>query len=345
MISKVYLQGYQYRYLGNAPKGPPHGLVGQVSENGIDMHGAYVELIFTTWSVPEGASRAWRVYDEDEIELVGTGDGAVNRTTTLIKPRAPGPIPDEVSQKPPRRPRLTSKDTNPKDAVGIRKAPVSCVSAIVLQQVEDYLGRPIMPAVVFLLGLGMMEGARKYGRHNYRVAGVRASVYYDATLRHVSQWLAGQDVDTDSGLPHLVKAIASLFVLWDAHELDKLTDDRPPAGPPWRWRPYRELPGTNRGVMAIDALMDIEQTLRAWWEGDNFHPGSTTPLPVVALGQLVGLVEAVMIGDWTDNRGDYVMDDPDWLQDLNAKASVIIDKYPVESEPYTETEVKAGKYQ
>ncbi|SVD92517.1 uncharacterized protein METZ01_LOCUS445371, partial [marine metagenome] len=30
-----------------------------------------------------------------------------------------------------------------------------------------------------------MEGAIKYGRHNYRIAGVRASVYIDATIGHL----------------------------------------------------------------------------------------------------------------------------------------------------------------
>lgn len=107
------------------------------------------------------------------------------------------------------------KDTNPKDAVGIRKPPMSTVSAPVLLEV----------------GLAMLEGARKYGRHNYRVAAVRASVYYDATFRHMMQWFEGEDIDPDSGLSHITKAIASLCVLRDAMIQDKLVDDRPPASP------------------------------------------------------------------------------------------------------------------
>lgn len=105
-----------------------------------------------------------------------------------------------------------SKATNPKDAVGTGKVPFSTVPA-----------RPVAE-----IGLAMLEGARKYGRHNYRVAGVRASVYYDAALRHLTAWWEGQDIDPDSGLPPVVKAMACLVVLRDAELNLMLTDDRPP---------------------------------------------------------------------------------------------------------------------
>ena len=107
------------------------------------------------------------------------------------------------------------KDTNPKDAVGIKKAPLSTISGPVLLEV----------------GLGMMEGARKYGRHNYREAGVRGSTYYDATIRHLIAWYEGEDIDPDSGLSHITKAIASLTVLRDAMIFKNWTDDRPPKAP------------------------------------------------------------------------------------------------------------------
>jgi len=107
---------------------------------------------------------------------------------------------------------MTSKPTNPKDAVGIAKVPLSVVSAPVLMEI----------------GLGMMEGARKYGRHNYRVAGVRASVYYDAAMRHLMSWWEGEDIDPDSGLSHVSKALACLSVLRDSMILGNWKDDRPP---------------------------------------------------------------------------------------------------------------------
>lgn len=105
-----------------------------------------------------------------------------------------------------------TKPSNPKDAVGILKAPLSTV--------------PTGP--LFRIGAAMNEGARKYGRHNYRDVGVRASVYYDALMRHMMAYWDGEDIDKESGLCHLDKAAACLIVWMDAQINDKLTDDRPP---------------------------------------------------------------------------------------------------------------------
>ena len=103
------------------------------------------------------------------------------------------------------------KDTNPKDAIGVSKAPMSTVPC----------------GVMLELGVAMLEGSLKYGRHNYRVAGVRASVYYDALFRHAMDWYEGNDVDPGSGLNHITKAIATLVVLRDAMQNDMVFDDRP----------------------------------------------------------------------------------------------------------------------
>jgi hypothetical protein len=110
---------------------------------------------------------------------------------------------------------LDIKDTNPKDSVGIKKVPISPVSGPVMLEV----------------GLGMLEGACKYGRHNYRDAGVRGSVYYDATFRHLMAWWEGEDTDPDSGLSHITKAITSLVVLRDSMIRQNWIDDRPPKSP------------------------------------------------------------------------------------------------------------------
>jgi hypothetical protein len=107
----------------------------------------------------------------------------------------------------------TVKESNPKDAVGTKKVPFSTVPAPVVAEV----------------GLAMLEGALKYGRHNYRAIGVRTSVYYDAALRHLTAFWEGQDVDPDSGLPHIIKAIACLTVLRDSQLIGNVVDDRPPS--------------------------------------------------------------------------------------------------------------------
>ncbi len=104
---------------------------------------------------------------------------------------------------------------NPKDMVGVKKW-------------RHYASVPV--TVLWEIGVGMMEGAMKYGRHNYRVSGVRASVYVDAAKGHIDQWWEGENLDADSGISHISKAICSLVVLRDAMIQDMLTDDRPPRG-------------------------------------------------------------------------------------------------------------------
>lgn len=103
------------------------------------------------------------------------------------------------------------KASNPKDRIGIKKVPQSVVPS-----------GPIME-----MGLGMMEGALKYGAHNYRAIGVRASVYYDAAERHLKAFWEGEDIDPDSGLPHIVKAMCCLAVLRDSQIMGNWVDDRP----------------------------------------------------------------------------------------------------------------------
>jgi dATP/dGTP diphosphohydrolase len=112
-----------------------------------------------------------------------------------------------------------AKDTNPKDAAGSRKA-----------RWFSYLPLRVLVGV----GLALFEGARKYGRHNYRVAGVRASVYVDACVSgHLTPWMEGEDIDPDSGLSHIDKAIASLVVLRDGMYEGNWVDDRPPSAKDW----------------------------------------------------------------------------------------------------------------
>ena len=106
---------------------------------------------------------------------------------------------------------MDKKATNPKDALGIKKAPLHLV--------------PTGP--LYEVGLAMLEGGRKYGAHNYRAVGTRASVYYDAALRHINQWWEGEDIDAVSGIHHLMKAAACLFVQRDSQMMGNDVDDRP----------------------------------------------------------------------------------------------------------------------
>ena len=103
-----------------------------------------------------------------------------------------------------------TKPTNPKDAIGSDKIPLH-----------------LWPETASILGsLAMLDGALKYGRSNFRAIGVRSSIYYDAARRHMIKWFEGEDIDEDSGLPHLSHALACLAILIDADAAGKLNDDR-----------------------------------------------------------------------------------------------------------------------
>jgi hypothetical protein len=149
----------------------------------------------------------------------------------------------------PRSPVIEKKDTNPKDAVGIRKW-------------RQFTTVPL--TVLWELGVAMLEGARKYGRHNYRVAGVRSSVYVDAAMGHLSCYWEGEDIDDLSGLHHVTKAIASLTVLRDAMIQEKYIDDRPPK--------TKNLEKVKADLQAVVDRMfeDHPEAKPAYLEGDQF---------------------------------------------------------------------------
>lgn len=124
-----------------------------------------------------------------------------------------------------------SSPINPKDAIGQGKLPMHLVPTAV--------GR--------YAALAFAEGALKYGKYNWRVAGVRISIYLDAVHRHMAKFQDGEWADGDNeeaaaiaagewnaeavygtGVPHLASIIACAGIILDAGECAKLTDDRPP---------------------------------------------------------------------------------------------------------------------
>lgn len=113
------------------------------------------------------------------------------------------------------------KPTNPKDIVGSDKLPLH-----------------LWPATATAYGcLGLLDGALKYGRSNWRVAGVRLSIYVDAIQRHTNALFEGEWIDPDSGLPHVSHILACAAIIADAEAAGKLEhDEQFPGG-------YRELVG------------------------------------------------------------------------------------------------------
>jgi hypothetical protein len=105
---------------------------------------------------------------------------------------------------------MTVKPTNPKDLLGSNKIPLH-----------------LFPSTAITYGaIALLDGALKYGRNNFRHTGVRATIYIDAITRHLHAWTEGEDLDVDSGVPHLAHILASAAILVEAIEKGNLEDDR-----------------------------------------------------------------------------------------------------------------------
>ena len=138
------------------------------------------------------------------------------------------------------------KPTNPKDAQAVARLP--------LHLVPD--------TMTVFAALAFVEGDAKYGGYNWRVAGVRASVYRSAVDRHLKKWWNGEWADPKTGVPHLASALAGIAIILDAHVADKLTDDRPPPVP---------LSSLIDGAEAdVRSIMDLfaDRNPKRWTIGD-----------------------------------------------------------------------------
>ena len=141
-----------------------------------------------------------------------------------------------------------TKPSNPKDAIGSKKLAMHLVPSIV----QVYAA------------LGFTEGALKYGRSNWREAGVKASIYVDACKRHLDAWFEGETVAPDSGVPHLANALACLAIIVDAQAAGKLVDDRAYNGAGYRKLVEELTPHVGR-LKALHADKDPKH----YTAGDN----------------------------------------------------------------------------
>jgi len=157
---------------------------------------------------------------------------------------------------------------NPKDELGTAKAPLHLIPNTAL----------------VAMSMAFLEGREKYGQYNWRITGVRASVYQAALLRHMMAWFDGEDIDPDSGLPHLHKAIACLAILIDADVLGVLEDDRPPRAPTARMmESTKELGEHIRTKLA--EYKPFQYTERNRHEGPQEDPGPIRDFFDPPLGQ------------------------------------------------------------
>lgn len=82
--------------------------------------------------------------------------------------------------------------------------------------VKNDSGKPSISLIpkdaIWGMAQALTFGAKKYGRHNFR-NGIAFSRLADAAERHLTAWMEGEIVDSESGLSHLDHALASLAML------------------------------------------------------------------------------------------------------------------------------------
>jgi len=145
------------------------------------------------WKHDGGAADivAYRVVQPDEVTLVSAAYEAAN------------PLPAAAGL----------KDTNPKDAAASSRVPMHLVP----------------DSLMLFAAMGFAEGDSKYIGYNFRVAGVRASVYVSALRRHLMRYFNGEWADKKTGVPHLASVASCVAILIDGHVVGNIVDDRPPA--------------------------------------------------------------------------------------------------------------------
>lgn len=155
---------------------------------------------------------------EFEIEVF---DGLQNRLVTTLRSREDIEIFEEVLGRnavwgPPTRARVSFNkpliDSNLKTA------------AAVANNKTPFAGVP--PVGFAALGWGMQTGVIKYGKFNWRNTGVTASVFGEAMLRHVLDWLCGENHAPDTNVHHLAHLMASPAIVLDAELHGVFNDDR-----------------------------------------------------------------------------------------------------------------------
>jgi len=109
---------------------------------------------------------------------------------------------------------MSEQGINPKDLFGLKKPPLDLVP----------------PAALLYLSRVMALGAAKYGKYNWREKKVRWSIYAAAAMRHILAAHDGEELDPESGQPHVAHAAACMAILLDAKATGNLVDDRPTPG-------------------------------------------------------------------------------------------------------------------
>lgn len=127
----------------------------------------------------------------------------------------------------------------------------------------------LCPEVVIELAEVLGHGARKYEDNNWKKCTTwKRSYVGGAALRHIMAYMGGEEIDPDSGLPHLVHAMCSLMF---ARHLDLFgpdTEDSPEA----QEGALEELED-NKTITHTDILEEALNQIKPCRRPHHFSPG------------------------------------------------------------------------
>lgn len=83
----------------------------------------------------------------------------------------------------------------------------------------------IPPSALKALATILTIGSKKYGDHNW-TKGMVWNRVFGALMRHLWDWYAGQDKDSESGKNHLWHALCNVVFLIEYEETHPELDDR-----------------------------------------------------------------------------------------------------------------------
>lgn len=117
---------------------------------------------------------------------------------------------------------------------------------------KDDKGKPDLSlnpkAATWGMARALTYGANKYGRYNFK-KGIEYTRLSAACMRHLTAFLEGEDIDSESGNHHVHHALASLAMLADMIENRPEMDDR-----------YKKHDDTHR--KHIEIQLELERELR-----------------------------------------------------------------------------------
>ena len=84
----------------------------------------------------------------------------------------------------------------------------------------------LLPNSIWDIVAVLEYGAGIYGKSNWKL-GMKWTRCFDAAMRHLWAWFRGENVDPESGLPHLAHAAVNLMFIMDYGAMGAGEDDRP----------------------------------------------------------------------------------------------------------------------